>query len=84
MGRRLCYCRRDSGSEIDFIIRFRGEPTLVEVKAGTGKTKAADYISSNPDVFGVRSCVKLGANNVGRAGNKLTLPYYMGFLLTEV
>ena len=52
--------------------------------AGTGKTKAADYILSNPDVFGVRSCVKLGAYNVGRAGNKLTLPYYMGFLLTEV
>lgn len=83
MGRKLYYYRRDSGMEIDFIIRFGGEPALVEVKAKSGKTKSADYILSNPDTYGVDLCIKLGDYNIGFNDKKLTLPYYMAFLLTE-
>ncbi len=83
MGRKLYYYRRDNGTEIDFIIRFQGKPTLVEVKAKSGKTKAADYILSNQDVYDVDLCIKLGDYNVCLNNNKLTIPYYMAFLLTE-
>ena len=83
MGRKLYYYRRSNGTEIDFIIRFEGKPTLVEVKAKSGKTKAADHILSNQDVYGVDLCIKLGEYNVGLNNNKLTIPYYMAFLLTE-
>ena len=83
MGRRLYYYRRDSGMEIDFIIRFGGKPALIEVKSKSGKTKSANYILSNPETYGVNLCIKLGDYNVGFNDRKLTLPYYMAFLLTE-
>lgn len=33
MGRKLYYFRKDSGLEVDFVIRYQGECVLVEVKA---------------------------------------------------
>lgn len=39
MGRKLYYFHKDSGLEVDFIIRYKGECTLVEVKAVSGNTK---------------------------------------------
>lgn len=83
MGRKLYYYRRDSGSEIDFVIRFNGKPALVEVKAKKGKAKSASYILSRPDIFGVDQCIKLGEYNVGHVDGMITLPYYMAFLLEE-
>jgi len=82
-GRSLYYYRRDSGMEIDFIIRFGGEIALVEVKSKSGKTKAADYVLSNSEIYGVNRCFKIGENNVGRMGPKLSIPHYMAFLLGE-
>ena len=41
MGRKLYYFRKDSGLEVDFVIRYKGECTLVEVKAVSGNTKSA-------------------------------------------
>lgn len=35
MGRKLYYFHKDSGLEVDFVIRYKGECTLVEVKAAT-------------------------------------------------
>lgn len=33
--RKLYYYRKDSGLEVDFVMRYKGECTLVEVKADT-------------------------------------------------
>ena len=83
MGRHLYYYHKDSGLEIDFVIRWRGECTLVEVKATTGNVKSAKTILRHPEKYHVNQCIKLGDYNVGRQGQFLTLPLYMAFLLNE-
>ena len=83
MGRPLYYYHKDSGLEIDFVMRWKGNCTLVEVKATTGNTKSAKTILSHPEKYHVKQAVKLGDYNVGRNGNMLILPLYMGFLLDE-
>lgn len=83
MGRHLYYYHKDSGLEIDFVIRWRGECTLVEVKATTGNVKSAKTILRHPEKYHVSQCIKLGDYNVGRQGQFLTLPLYMAFLLNE-
>ena len=82
MGRKLYYFHKDSGLEVDFVIRYKGECTLVEVKAGTGNTKSTKTILKHPEKYHVNSAIKLGGYNVGRDGQILTLPHYMAFLLT--
>ena len=84
MGRNLYYYHKESGLEIDFVIRWRGECTLVEVKAATGNVKSAKTILNHPEKYHVNQCIKLGDYNVGRQGQFLTLPLYMAFLLNEV
>lgn len=81
MGRKLYYFRKDSGLEIDFVIRYKGECTLIEVKARTGNTKSAKTILHHPEKYHVSSAIKLGDYNIGRSGPLLTLPLYMTFLL---
>ena len=83
MGRKLYYFHKDSGLEIDFVIRYAGSSTLLEVKASTGNIKSTKTILNHPEKYHVNHAVKLGDYNVGRAGNVLTLPFYMAFLLTE-
>lgn len=83
MGRKLYYFHKDSGLEIDFCIRYKGECNLVEVKASTGNTKRAKTILSHPEKYHVNQVIKLGDYNVGRKGGILMLPHYMMFLLTE-
>ncbi len=83
MGRRLYYFHKDSGLEVDFIIRYKGECTLVEVKASTGNTKSTKTILNHPEKYHVSSAIKLGDYHVGKFGQILTLPLYMAFLLTE-
>ena len=82
MGRKLYYFHKDSGLEIDFVMRYAGQSTLLEVKATTGNTKSAKTIPNHPEKYHVGGAIKLGNYNVGRAGNILTLPFYMAFLLT--
>lgn len=84
MGRGLYYYHKDSGLEIDFVIRWRGECTLIEVKSNTGNAKSAKTILNHPEKYHVSQCIKLGDYNVGRNGRIITLPLYMGFLLNEV
>lgn len=84
MGRNLYYYRKDSGLEIDFAIRWRGECVPVEVKAVSGNTKSLKTVLANPDKYHITSALKLGDYNVGRSGAILTLPLYMAFLLTDV
>ena len=84
MGRWLYYYRKDSGLEVDFVIRYRGECTLVEVKAGTGNIKSTKTILQHPEKYHVFHALKLGNYNIERNGAVLTLPLYMAFLLTEL
>lgn len=83
MGRKLYYFHKDSGLEVDFVIRYKGECTLVEVKAVTGNAKSTKTILHHPEKYHVTSAVKLGDYNIGKSGQMLTLPLYMAFLLRE-
>ena len=84
MGRKLYYYHKDSGLEVDFVIRYNGECTLVEVKATSGNVKSTKTIMKHPEKYHVKSAIKLGDYNVGRMGQILTLPLYMAFLLRKV
>ena len=84
MGRKLYYFHRDSGLEIDFVTRYKGAATLIEIKASTGNTKSARTIIGHPEKYHVKNAVKFGDYNIGRNGSILTLPTYLAFLLTEV
>ena len=44
----LYYFHKDSGLEVDFVIRYKGECTLVEVKAVTGNVKSTKTILNHP------------------------------------
>lgn len=83
MGRKLYYFHKDSGLEVDFVIRHHGVCTLVEVKAATGNTKSTKTILRHPEKYHVHHAIKLGDYNVGRNEQILTLPLYMAFLLTN-
>ena len=83
MGRKLYYYHKDSGLEIDSVIRYKGGATLIEVKATTGNTKSTKTILSHPEKYHVAGAIKLGDYNVGRNEKMLTIPIYMGFLLNE-
>ena len=83
IGRKLYYYRKDSGLEIDFVIRYHRECVLVEVKASTGNTKSTKTILQHPDKYHVYQAIKLGDYNIGEKDGILTLPVYMAFLLRE-
>lgn len=82
-GHKLYYFHKDSGLEIDFLVRFKGECVLVEVKAKTGKAKSMSTVLKNKDVYHVNNGIKLGQYNVGREDDVLTIPLYMGFLIKD-
>jgi len=60
MKRKLYYYHKDSGLEIDFVTRYRGECVLVEVKVGTGNTKSTKTILKHPEKYHVYHAIKLG------------------------
>lgn len=76
MKRRLYYFRKDSGLEVDFVTRYKGECVLVEVKSKDGNIKSSKTILSHPDKYHVNHAIKLGDLNVGTSGQFLTLPLY--------
>ena len=83
MGRKLYYYRKDSGLEIDFVMRYKGKCTLVEVKATTGDAKSLRTILNHPEKYHVNAAIKLGDYNIGQNGPLITLPTYLAFLLQE-
>ncbi len=84
MDRKLYYFRKESGLEIDFLIRYKGQCTPVEIKATTGNAKSLKTLMAHTEKYHVFQALKLGDYNVGQTDNVLTLPLYMAFLLTEV
>ena len=83
MKRPLYYFQKDTGLEVDFVMRYKGEAVLLEVKATSGNTKSTRTILKHPEKYHVHSAIKLGDYNVGRREQLLKLPLYMGFLLSE-
>ncbi len=82
-GQKLYYFHKDSGLEIDFLVRFKGECVLIEVKSKTGRAKSMATVLKNKNVYHVNNAIKLGQYNVGREGEVLTIPLYMGFLIKD-
>ena len=78
--KKLYYFHKDSGLEIDFVSKVKNEISLIEVKATTGNTKSANTVLKNSQ-YDVNVCYKLSENNVGVVENRITIPYYMAFLL---
>ena len=83
MQRKLYFFSKLSGLEIDFVIRYKGEATLIEVKSTQGNAKSIKTILKHSEKYHVSRAIKLGDYNVGISNNILTLPLYMAFLLKE-
>ena len=83
MGRKLYYYHKDSGLEIDFVTRYKGEATLIEVKAKSGNTKSAKTILAHPEKYHIFKLIKIGNYNIGKTYNTFIIPLYMAFLLTD-
>lgn len=82
-GQKLYYYQKDSGLELDFLVRYKSECVVIEVKAKSGQTKSLKTVLKNKDVYHINNAIKLGKYNVGREGEILTIPLYMGFLIKE-
>lgn len=82
-GQKLYYFHKESGLELDFLVRLKGECVVLEVKAKAGKAKSMTTVLKNKDVYHVNNAIKLGQYNVGREGDVLTIPLYMGFLIQD-
>ena len=80
---KLYYFQKDSGLELDFLVRFRSECVAIEVKAKSGKTKSLKTVLKNQNVYHINNAIKLGKYNVGREDKTLTIPLYMGFLVKD-
>jgi len=83
MRRKLYYYHKEGGVELDFLFRYKGECVPIECKARTGNAKSLKTVMRNEEKYHVMHAIKLGDYNVGREGKLLTLPMYMGFILTE-
>ena len=77
----LYYFQKDSGLELDFLVRMAGECVPLEVKAKSAKAKSSKTVLAHPEKYHVKHIIKFGDYNVGREGQLLTLPTYMQFLL---
>lgn len=80
---RIVYYRKDSGLEVDFVIRYDGECTLIEVKASSGNVKSTKTILAHPEKYHVHRAIKLGDVNIGQSGQMTILPLHMAFLLAK-
>ena len=72
--RKLYYFHRNSGLEIDYVLRYRGEFHLMEVKATTGDAKGVRTVLADREKYHVVGALKFGDFKVGRNGRILNLP----------
>ena len=77
----LYYFQKDSGLELDFLVRMQGECIPLEVKAKSAQAKSVKTVLNHPEKYHIKHVIKFGDYNVGRDGQLLTLPTYMLFLL---
>ena len=82
-GGRLFYFSKESGLELDFVINYVGESTILEVKAKDGNTKSAKTVMAHPDHYGKTRLVRIKDSNLSVTDGILTIPHYMAHLLFE-
>ena len=51
MDRKLYYFHKNSGLELDFVIRYKGKCVPLECKATTGKAKSLKMVLANKNVY---------------------------------
>ncbi len=60
-GQKLYYFHKDSGLELDFLVRFKGECVILEVKSKSGKAKSMATILKNQECVSCQECNQVGA-----------------------
>lgn len=77
----LYYFHKDSGLELDFLIRYGNQCVPIEVKASSAQAKSLTTVMKHPEKYHISQAIKFGNYNIGRENGILTLPTYMQFLL---
>ena len=80
-GGRLFYFARESRLELDFVINYLGDSTILEVKARDGNSKSAKTVMAHPDHYGKTQLIRIKDSNISENNGILTLPHYMAHLL---
>ena len=62
----LYYFQKDSGLELEFLVRMKGECVPLEVKAKTAQAKSARTVLKHTAKYQVKHIIKFGDYNVGR------------------
>ena len=75
------YFAKDTGLEVDFVIAYLGNPTLVETKTTSGNVKSSRTIMKHPEHYGKTKLIKIGEYNIGQERDIITIPHYLVFLL---
>ena len=78
---KLYFYHKPDSIELDFLMRYHDECTVIECKATTGNAKSLKTVMSHPEKYHVFHALKFGDYNIGRNGAILTLPFYMAYLL---
>ena len=82
-GGRFFYFAKDSGLELDFVINYHGESTILEVKAADGNAKSAKTVMAHPDHYGKTQLICIKDTNLSVSNGILTIPHYMAHLLFQ-
>lgn len=82
-GGRLFYFAKESGLELDFVINYLGDSTILEVKARDGNAKSAKTVMAHPDHYGKTQLIRIKDSNLSVSDGILTIPHYMAHLLFE-
>lgn len=78
----LYYFSKSSGLEIDFILKYQQQITLIEVKATNGNTKSSKTVLNDKNKYpNVNSMIKLCQSNISYSKNIVTIPYYLAYLI---
>ena len=77
----MFYFSKESGLEIDFVICYKGDSYLVEVKKKSGNTKSAKTVMKNIDHYGKTKLLKIGDYNISEVKDIITMPHYLLFVL---
>lgn len=77
----LFYFKKESGLEVDLVISYKSEATLIEAKSSTGNVKSSKTIMKNPNHYGKTKLIKIGDYNISENGDIITIPHYLTFVL---
>ena len=82
-GGKLFYFAKESRLALDFVVNYRGDSTILEVKARNGNAKSDKTVMAHPDHYGETKLIRIKDANLGVADDVLTIPHYMAHLLFE-